>query len=55
MFAHDLRHNQIEYLSNSTDLNRKDRAERFHKSSIFNLQYSFPALPGRVVIIALVL
>ena len=43
MFAHDLRHSQIEYLSNSTrrtiDFNRKDRAKRYHKSSI-------PACPG---------
>jgi hypothetical protein len=45
MFAHDLCHSQIEYLSNSTrreplsrtiDLIRKDRAKRYHKSSIFN-------------------
>ena len=27
MFAHDLCHSQIEYLSNSIDLNRKDRAK----------------------------
>ena len=26
MFAHDLCHSQIEYLSNSIDVNRKDRA-----------------------------
>ncbi len=26
MFAHDLCHSQIVYLSNSIDLNRKDRA-----------------------------
>jgi hypothetical protein len=30
----------------SIDLNRKDRAKRYHKSSIFNRQYSIPALPG---------
>ncbi len=36
MFAQDLWHSQIEYLSNSIDLNRKDRAKRYHKSSIFN-------------------
>jgi len=46
MFAHDLRHSQIKYLSNSVDLNRKDRAKRYHKSSIFNRQYSIPACPG---------
>jgi hypothetical protein len=46
MFAHDLCHSQIEYLSNAIDLNRKDRAKRYHKSSIFNLQYSIPACPG---------
>jgi hypothetical protein len=50
----------IEYLSNSIDLNRKDRAsllrrkgyegqERYHKSSIFNRQYSIPACPERGV------
>ncbi len=27
-------------------LNRKDRAKRYHKSSIFNLQSSIPACPG---------
>ena len=41
-------HSQIEYLSNSTrrepqgrtiDFNKKDRAKRYHKSSIFNLQF----------------
>jgi len=37
---------QIEYVSNSIDLNRKDRAKRYHKSSIFNRQYSIPACPG---------
>jgi hypothetical protein len=55
MFAHDLCHSQIEYLCNSTrreplgrtiDLNRKDRAKRYHKSSIVNRQSSIPALPG---------
>ena len=46
MFAHDLCHSQIEYLSNAIDLNRKDRAKRYHKSSIFNRQYSIPACPG---------
>ncbi len=48
MFAHDLCPIQIEYLSNPTrrepqgltiDLNRKDRAKRYHKSSIFSLQF----------------
>jgi hypothetical protein len=29
----------IEYLRNSIELNRKDRAKRYHKSSIFNLQF----------------
>jgi NodT family efflux transporter outer membrane factor (OMF) lipoprotein len=41
MFAHQLCHSQIEYLSNSIDLNRKDRTKRYHKSSIFN-----SGLPG---------
>ena len=48
MFAHDLYHSQIEYLVNSVDLNRKDRAKRYHKSSIFIRQYSIPACPGWV-------
>ena len=30
----------------SIDLNRKDRAKRYHKSSIFNLQSSIPVYPG---------
>jgi hypothetical protein len=38
LFAHDLWHRQIENLSNSIDLNRKDGAKRYHKSSIFNIQ-----------------
>jgi hypothetical protein len=47
--------NANEDLSNSTrreplgrtiDFNRKDRAKRYHKSSIFNRQYSIPACPG---------
>jgi len=40
MFAHDLFHSQIEYLRNSIDFYRKDRAKRYHKLSIFNRQYS---------------
>jgi len=40
MFVHDLCNSQIEYLRNSIDFNRKDRAKRYHKSSIFNRQYS---------------
>jgi hypothetical protein len=48
MFAQELCHSQIEYLSNSIDLNLKDRAKRNHKYSFFNLQYSFPASPGWV-------
>jgi hypothetical protein len=39
MFAHDLCHSQIEYLRNSVDLDRKDRAKRYHKSSIVNIQF----------------
>jgi hypothetical protein len=46
MFAHDLRHSQIEYFRNAIDLDRKDRAKRYHKSSIVNLQSSIPAYPG---------
>jgi hypothetical protein len=42
---------QVEYLSNSIDFNRKDRAKRYHKSSIFNHQYSIPACPGWVLLI----
>jgi hypothetical protein len=46
MFAHDLCHNQIEYFRNAIDLDRKDRAKRYHKSSIFNRQSSIPVYPG---------
>jgi hypothetical protein len=38
-------HGRIEYLSNSIDLNKKDRAQRYHKSSFFIRQYSIPACP----------
>ena len=31
MFAHYLRDSKIEYLKNSIDFNRKDRAKRYHK------------------------
>jgi len=30
------------------DFNRKDRAKRYRKSSIFNRQYSIPVCPGWV-------
>jgi hypothetical protein len=33
---------------NAIDFNKKDRAKRYHKSSILNLQYSIPACPGWV-------
>ena len=36
MFAHDLYHCRIEYFRNAIDLNWKDRAKRYNKSSIFN-------------------
>ena len=49
MFAHDLCDSRIEYFRNAIDLNRKDRAKRYHKSSIFNRQYSIPACPGWVL------
>jgi hypothetical protein len=55
MFAHDLCHSQIEYLSNAIDFNRKDRAKPPARkgcsayasesdttnlqSSIFNIQF----------------
>jgi hypothetical protein len=39
MFAHDLCDSQIEYVRDAIDLNRKDRAKRYHKSSIFNCQF----------------
>ncbi|CAB1075517.1 hypothetical protein D1AOALGA4SA_3337 [Olavius algarvensis Delta 1 endosymbiont] len=48
MFAQDLSHKQIEDISNSIDFYKRDRAKRYHKSSIFNLQSSFPASPGWV-------
>jgi hypothetical protein len=54
MFAHDLCHSQVEYFRNAIDFNRKDRAKRYHKSSIFNLQSSIPACPGWVEIKATV-
>jgi hypothetical protein len=46
MFAHDLCYSRIEYLRNFIDLNRKDRAKRFHKSSIFNLQFRLVRVGG---------
>ena len=57
IFAYDLWHSQIEYLSNSIDLNRKDRAKpparrgctptpRRAIPQIFNRQYSISACPG---------
>jgi len=51
MFAHDLCYNRIEYFKNVIDLDRKDRAERYHKSSIDNLQSSIPVYPGWVLMI----
>ena len=39
MFAHDLCHCHIEYFRNAIDLNWKDRANRYNKSSIFNFQF----------------
>jgi hypothetical protein len=30
----------------AVNFNRKDRAKRYHKSSIFSRQYSIPACPG---------
>ena len=45
MFAHDLRHNQIEYFSlRLVGVVRLRLGERYHKSSIFNRQYSIPGL-----------
>jgi hypothetical protein len=49
MFAHDLCHSQIEYFRNAIDLDRKDRAKRYHKASFFNRQSSFPVYPGWVL------
>ncbi|CAB1071709.1 hypothetical protein D1AOALGA4SA_1335 [Olavius algarvensis Delta 1 endosymbiont] len=51
MFAQDLCYCRIEYFWNAIDLNLKDRAKRYNKSSIFNLQSSIPACPGRVELI----
>ena len=50
MFEQDLYHNLIEILSSSINLNLMNRAKRYHKSSVFNFQYSFPALPGWVIL-----
>ena len=33
-------------IGNSIELNKKERAKRYHKSSIFNLQFSIPVCPG---------
>ncbi len=46
MFAKDLCHSQIEYFRNAIDLDRKDRAKRYHKSSIFNSGLSGLGLLG---------
>jgi hypothetical protein len=43
--AHDLCHSRIGYFRNAIDLDREDRAKRYHKSSIFNLQSSIPVYP----------
>ncbi len=65
MFAQDLCHSQVEYLSNSIDFNRKDRAKRYHKSSIVNIQFRLvrvgfmgrwlraPMIPGTIELIIL--
>jgi hypothetical protein len=45
MFAHDLCPSQIGYFRNAIVLDRKDRAKRYHKSSIFNRQSSIPVYP----------
>jgi hypothetical protein len=49
MFAQDFCDTQIQGLINAIDLNLKDRAKRYYKSSIFNLQSSIPAGPGWVL------
>jgi len=58
MFAHDLWHSQIEYLSNSIDINRKDRAKPparrgcsayASESDTTNLQYSIVNIQFRLV------
>ena len=49
MFAHDLCHSQIEYLRTAIDLNKKDRAKRFNKYSIFNLQFRLARVGALVV------
>jgi hypothetical protein len=46
MFAPDLYHSRIEYLSNYIDLKRQSEAI----PQIFNLQYSIPACPGWAVL-----
>ncbi|CAB1069025.1 hypothetical protein D1AOALGA4SA_535 [Olavius algarvensis Delta 1 endosymbiont] len=38
MFAQDLCYSQIENFGAAIDLNKKDRAKRFNKYSIFNLK-----------------
>jgi len=39
MFAKELFHSRIEYFKNAIDLILIDRAKRYNKSSIFNLQF----------------
>ncbi|CAB1080482.1 hypothetical protein D1AOALGA4SA_8163 [Olavius algarvensis Delta 1 endosymbiont] len=39
-------YSQIDYFRTAIDLNKEDRAKRFNKYSIFNLQSSIPACPG---------
>ncbi|CAB1072134.1 hypothetical protein D1AOALGA4SA_1452 [Olavius algarvensis Delta 1 endosymbiont] len=47
MFAQDLGYSRIECFKDAMSLNLNDRAKRYSKSSIFNLQSSIPACPGR--------
>ncbi|CAB1078347.1 hypothetical protein D1AOALGA4SA_6097 [Olavius algarvensis Delta 1 endosymbiont] len=44
-------YSQVEYFRTALDLNKKDRAKRFNKYSIFNLQSSIPASPGWVLFV----
>jgi hypothetical protein len=37
---------RIKRLGRMIDINKKDRAKRYHKSSIVNIQYSIPVYPA---------
>ncbi|CAB1077247.1 hypothetical protein D1AOALGA4SA_5039 [Olavius algarvensis Delta 1 endosymbiont] len=48
MFAQELFHSRIEYFKSAIDLYLNDRAKRYHKSSIFNLQFRLAQVGLRI-------